>query len=499
MGFLRTYGGVKRKMGGIFTRGTMRAATKLGRIRIPLEDGANKKYRDPKLEMYDAYYDGRQYDHLLSWDEVNDENGAHIPVRHRKPRIIYHFPKVLCQRITSKLVGESTFPKFIVENDPFTEEYLRFIVKASKLKSRILEPIRRVLSNGSGLVRFYMIDGAIKIESYLSKYCYPEFMPNGELKSVRIQYVYSDKDDLDENGKPKEKWYKMELGQMKDVLYDNPEYEKDSEPKFNVKSVAEHNIGFVQAEWFKTADIRDSVDGYSLIGDVLDFVDELNYSLSQGSQATQYNQDPQLLINRMDEDEVDTLIRSATKAWNLGREGNAQFLESNLNGVQVAGELRDKVIKSVQDVARIVFLDPEKIVGSAQSAKAMEVLHGPMLELIEELRNPIGNCMKGLVLKMAMTNLLLIEQGAPAPVNVPPGFRPQSFDIEIQWQKVFPMTMLDLQQKVQVASSVTGANLISRETATKWLAKDFGVEDIEEELAKIESQPVINPFAGGMF
>jgi len=31
---------------------------------------------------------------------------------------------------------------------------------------------------------------------------------------------------------------------------------------------------------------------------------------------------------------------------------------------------------------------------------------------------------------------------------------------------------------------------------TKWLAKDFGVEDIEEEVRKVNDQPVINPFGG---
>ncbi len=499
MGFLRTYGGVKRKLGGVFSRGAMRAATKLGRIRVPLPEGADKKFRNKDLEILDAYYEGRQYDHLYPWDQATDGSNNHIPVRERIPRIIYHFPKVLSQRITSKLVGEITFPKFKIEQDPETEEYLRFIIKASKLKSRILEPIRRMLANGSTFVRFWMVEGTIRMESYLSKYCYPEFSPSGELSLMRIQYVYSDEKDLDSMGKPKLKWYRMDLGQFADILYDNPEYEKDSDPKFKVVSQADHELGFVQGEWFRTAEIKDSKDGYSLISDVLDFIDELNYSLSQSSQATAYNQDPQLLINKMDEDEVDTLIRSATKAWNLGREGSAQFLESNLSGVQVAGELRDKMRQSVQDVARIVFLDPEKIVGNAQSAKAMEVLHGPMVELISELRNPIGDSIKNMVLKMAMANLILVQRRLPAPVNVPAGYKPQSLDIEIAWPQIFPMTMQDLQQKVMVASNVTGANIISRETATKWLAKDFGVEDTEEEMQKIANQPVMNPFGGGFF
>ncbi len=128
MGFLRTYGGVKRKLGGMFSRGAMRAATKLGRIRVPMPEGAKEKFRNPALNMLDAYYEGTQYDHLLEWDEVNDAQGGHIPVRQRKPRIVFHFPKVLCQRITSKLVGETTFPSFEVEADPDTTEYLKYII-----------------------------------------------------------------------------------------------------------------------------------------------------------------------------------------------------------------------------------------------------------------------------------------------------------------------------------------------------------------------------------
>ena len=36
----------------------------------------------------------------------------------------------------------------------------------------------------------------------------------------------------------------------------------------------------------------------------------------------------------------------------------------------------------------------------------------------------------------------------------------------------------------------------SRATLTRWLAKDFGVENIEEEVAKVGTQKVINPFGG---
>jgi hypothetical protein len=41
---------------------------------------------------------------------------------------------------------------------------------------------------------------------------------------------------------------------------------------------------------------------------------------------------------------------------------------------------------------------------------------------------------------------------------------------------------------------VSQASLISRETLTRWLAKDFDVQDVEAEIEKIANQPSLNPF-----
>lgn len=457
-----------------------------------------KRLRKPELELFDSYYESRQYDKLAEWDKVNEADGSYVPVRQRKPRLQYSYAKVLCARLASKLVGTRTFPSFGVEVDPDTEEYLRLIIKSSGIKAKIAEPVRRALAAGSSLVRFSIVNGSWKLQHFLAKWCFPEFDVVGNLEFVKIQYVYDDEADRDpQSNKPKKKWFRMDLGKFKDILYDTPEYHADvEEPAFTPKAVAQHDLGFVQGEWIKTSEVPNSVDGYSVICDITDFIDELNYSLSQTSTAIQYNQDPQLTISAMDEDEMEKLIRSSMKAWNLGREGKAEFLEAGMSGVEAANEFRDKIKSNVQDLTRVVMLDPEKIVGSAQSAKAMEVLHGPMVELIEELRPQMEKHLTALVLKMAMTNLMVDSRGGQAPIPIPPGYQPQSLDITIGWPEIFAPTMQDLQQKVAVATSAAAGNLISRETMTKWLAKEFNVENIEEELAKIAAQPVINPFGG---
>jgi hypothetical protein len=483
-----------RRFAGLVTRSELRAANNLGVVYAG--SALKQKFRRPELDIFDAYYEGRAYVGLTPWDQSQFSDGQYIPVRQRCPRIQYEFAKVLAARLASKLVGSRTFPLLKVEEDPDTETYLQTIKQAARLKAHLVEPVRRMIVAGSSFVRFYVVEGQFKVQCYLSKWCYPEFDGAGNLESIRIQYVYEDESDRDSKGKPKKKWFKLELGKAKDIKYDNPEFNGDTEPRFKVVETVDHDLGFVQGEWFKTSEKTNSIDGDSLIEPVLGFIDELNYSLSQSSTAVQYNQDPQLALTKMDEEDVDKLIRSSAKAWNLGKEGEASFIEAGMTGVEKAMELRDKVRMSIQDVTRIIMLDPEKIVGSAQSAKAMEVLHGPMVELIEELRPMLEKSITSLVLKMAAANIMIDDMGAPSPVQMPPGYKPVSMNVTVQWPEIFPMTMLDLQQKVAIVSSVTGANVISRETAMKWIAKDFGIENIEEELAKIAAQPVLNPFGG---
>jgi hypothetical protein len=485
-----------KKWANFYSRTAKKIANNLGVISADQGDKV-KKCRSDKLAKLDAYYDGEQYDHLMPWDEAvkqSCDDKHYVPIRERKPRIQLAFAKMLSQRIASKLVGRSNFPTLSIEDDPDTTQFIQLVLKVSKFKAEILEPMRRNLAAGSAFIRFWFVDGVIKMESYLSKYCYPVFDPVGNLSSVTIKYVFSDPEDLDDKGKPLRKWFKIELTDTVDIEYDNPIYSPTTEPVFQEAGRAEHGLGYVQGQWFRTSKNKHVPDGYSLHEDILDFIDELNYSLSQSSTAVSYNQDPQLALKGMDVDELDGLIRSSAKAWNLGRDGEANFLETSMTGVQVAAELRDKLRLNIQDIARIVMLDPEKIVGSAQSGKAMEVLHGPMVELIDEIRPMVEDDIIGLLIKISMTYLILMAGGVETGLEIPAGWKPSSFNIMAVWPPVFPQTIQDLQQKVTLAVAVSGGNILSRETMTRWLAKDFDVEDIEAEIAKIAAQPIINPF-----
>lgn len=481
-----------RQFAGYASRTQQRVDNNLGIINKT--GNITKVMRRKDLDILDAYYESRQYDGMPAWEDTADAHGDYVKVRARQPKLNFNFAKVLTSRVTSKLVGKRTFPEWTIEDDPITTEFFRFIRQSAMLRANIIEPVRRCLCSGSVFVRFAIVGGQWKMEHYLGKWCFPTMDSLGNLQEMRIQYVYDDMEDLDATGQPKRKWYKMEMGPLADILYDNPDYKEDTEPEFTVVGRADHELGFVQGEWMITADEKDQLDGPSLVADALPFIDEINYVLSQSSEAVAYNQDPQLTLKNMDEDEIDALIRSSRKAWNLGREGEANLLEAGMNGVQSAIEFKDKIGVGIQDLTRIVMLDPEKAVSHAQSGRAMEVLHGPLVELVEELRPQFEKHLKNLQLKMGLAVLIQNERKAIVPIQIPEGFKPSSLELIAKWPEVFPMTLEDLQKKSNLGITLSNANIISRETVLEFIAKDFGIEDIEEEKAKIAAQPILNPF-----
>jgi len=455
-----------------------------------------QKYRKENLNDIDKYYKSTQYDNLMSW-ETWEGGDTGTSSRSAQPKVIYPFLQVLCDRISAKLIGQETFPDFKIEDDPDFQFFGELVENKILLKAKIQSALLKLPIMGSCFIRTRISNGMPTIEQYDSKYCYPEFSGSGDLEKVEIKYIYEDDKETDHNGKPVKKWYKLELGMMKDILYNNPKYEKAKEPVFEVQTVTDHNLGFVQGTWFRTSFERNSPDGKTFVSDaLLSFIDEFNYSLTKAAGASEYGTDPQLIINGMTEDEVGELVKSTHNAWMMGREGKASHLESSNGGVQSSGEFRDRHLqKHILDIARVAVLDPEKIVGSAQSAKAMEVLHGPMIDMINELRPYVKAGLQDLYSKILMTLVILNQRGYTLGFVMPPQYQPVSANISFSWPPIFPMTAMDKQQTISYVMQLTSGNIVSRETALRWLKvmiPDMPIEDIEKELQLVNTQQQFN-------
>lgn len=457
-------------------------------------DGKVLTCRSKMLRLYNAYYDDVAYDHLLDWKDAASMSEP-PSIYKRKPFLRLNLTKLFSSRVSAKLFGSEVWPEINVEDDPDTEMFFKAISTESMLQSALVSGGKRLPTNGSMLTRFYIAGNKFITESYNSNYCYPAFDEAKELVEVEIRYVYIDEQDVDEKGNPKRKWYRAILTTTADILFDNPEYNPEKVPYFQEVQRVEHQLGFVQAEWFKTDDIPNYIDGPSLMADVVPFMDPMNYSLSLSQESTDYNTAPQLGLKGVDEEDAEGLMRSNTKAWTLGQNGEASFIESDMGGVEMSMTMRDKNRLFIQDLTRVTMLDPEKIVGSAQSGKAMEILHGPLVELIGELRPQASKHMKNIIIKMSAANMIWLRRVGSAPVMVSPGWFPSTSDFTLNWPPVFPLTTQDKQQLVSLVVAAVSGNVISRKTGVKNLAPYFGIQDAEAELQEIINQPVIaTPF-----
>ena len=473
------------------------AKNHLGVIMVDQMAGYPNKYRKEDLDLLDQYYEGTQYDDLQEWQEAS-ESEDYVSIRKRKPRVMVNLPKLVVDKVAAKLVGQSTFPSFVVEEDPDDTSFFATVVKGAKLRRNLIDPIKRLLVSGSVFVRYTLVGGQVKIEWANSKFCWPQFDAAGNLDTVEIKYIYEDQNDKDAQGNYKRKWYRLILTKTTDTLYDTPEYRENVEPQFTVVNQLHHELGWVQGEWLRTGINKFDPDGAGLFGDegVRQFCDDINYSLSQSSQATSYGQDPQLTMQNVDQDEMDTLVKSSSRIWNLGREGVAEFVETELKAVEQAREGRNESRQLMFDVIRIVIHDPEKVSGNAQSGKALEILHAPLIELIDELRAMIEVELTALVIKIGLTCLVMAERGLETAIQAPAGYFPSSLDIMVQWPALFPATLEDIASMAQSAQLLSQAEVVSRETLTRWIASNTNIiENVDEELTKIAAQPPLpSPF-----
>lgn len=481
------------------SRSEKRAVQNLG---INQNTGVQKRhYRSAVLNKVDQYLNNTQYNHLAEWDDsLQGSDGQHIKLKNRKPKIIFPFAKIFQDRISSKLAGHSTFPKFNIEEDEETNYFVNnVIIPNTFFKAKMQSLAKDLALRTSAFMRFKIVEGRVELIKYNTNFCYPIFDAQNELESVEVKYIF-DTDEINEaTGKTIKKWFKAEFTKNADIIYDNPEYNEGEEPIFQVDEQVDHGLGFVQGEWFRFGDDIHGVDGEDdpIIYQMCEFIDCLNYNLSLSDQATNYGTEPQLAITGLDSEDAENLIKSASKTWLLGREGQANFLETSNTGVNTAMLQRDNYLKLFQHVARIVLLDPEKMAANAQSGKAMEVMHAPMVELINEMRPWLEKGMKKLLQKITSVIVFLNNSGFETDYLTPPNWFPQSLNFKCSWPPIFELTTQDKQQIVSLGIQVANANIVSRDTILRWVQAqgvDFGVEDFEFEMQKVNSQQQFNTF-----
>ena len=454
-------------------------------------------YRFPHLEIYSRYMENTQYEHLAPWrgdltDQQNDD-------RVTQPKKVFPLPQIasdtFCGLITSQesrlnIIDQST------EKQKKIDEFL----KKSMFWACLSSAFPSFFSNGSMFIRFYVSENREKIlmEPINTKSCWPVFDVNNELEEVTIRYVY-DTGEIDEKKDPIWNWAQYKIGKYEDIEYDNPRFIPDERmiPDFKIDLTIKHGLGFVQGEWFKNGFDVASDDGKSYIKNAMDYLDDLNYISSKESNALYHSLYPTLLGLGIDKDELeylqggmfrkDTEIAGGSSFISTEKppkEADLRFLETTNAGIQLSEPYIQRNINIMQHILKITLPNPEVLLGYAQSAEAMKMLYRPIIEEVISMRPFLEAGVCSLLNKMEKACL-----SGGVPFAIPLGTIENA---EKKWGEMITATETDKSQRTTNALQAVEGRIISRESATKHVAGDFGIENVSEEIKRIEKEVEID-------
>jgi hypothetical protein len=414
--------------------------------------------RFKKLDIYQRFLDGKIYDHLQFpfYQEVEDGTQAYIPLRERRPSVIYNLCRLVVNRSSRLLFGGKHFPKFICP-DKEAVEFIQRVKDKFNLQGAMLEAAYTGAIGSVG-VFFSIIEENIAFEIINPRWCMPRFDKLCELEEVMIMYpvcgydLYSCGYSIDEDDINEEFFFAKKLTKTEEIRFvpiKVDEYEKQSNLVIDKERSVVHDFGFVPGVWIKNLFPGEGVDGECTFSQILNSSVEIDYQLSQCGRGLKYNSDPQLMIKEPSGNSTlvtspmgnaDTpTIRSASNALFVGEEGDAKLLEISGAGQKAVLDYVKQVRQYALETVASSVKDAESSYGNT-SGRAMEILEGDLVAFASVLRLTYGEKgLKPLVFK------LLKAAKLKGWVNSDPT-SDKDFDIELYWGNWFDPTPTDMSQ-----------------------------------------------------
>ena len=442
--------------------------------------------RNPDLQIYDSYYENTQYQHK----ELMPENASPEHSKNYQPSLIFPLPAIAADTLASHVCEEDSRLQLQLEESDKQEKINNFLEDITFWEAMEFA-LPSFFINGSMFIRFYKTPaGKLIIESFNTKYCWPEWDENGELESVEIRYIYNT-GELDAKKEPIYNWFQYKLGKEKDYIYDNPRFSSSQSriPEFKKIKTIKHNLGFLMGEWIKTTFSPGDDDGVSLLKNCIPYLDSINYMDSSEGNSIYYHLFPLLAAYNIDFDDFRNWVAESRHVDSLKNknilaipkphtQSLLQFLESSMSASAYAPAYLERNFKFLQQIVGITMLDPDRVAAHAQSGRALELLFKPMIQFIKKRRKPLKRGFCSFIEKMIVANKNL----------------KCNYDINIsileeskkEWGQIFQDTIEDISLKVNAAIAAKQGGIISPMTAIKYIAPNFKVTNPTDELNMIE-------------
>lgn len=438
---------------------------------------------------------GTIYDNLPhAFHEEQSAAGEYIKLRDRRPSVRYKLCGLVVDDSVALLFSEGHFPEIDCgEDGETTREAVQRVVKETGLNEVMIDAATRG-SVGSVAIMFRVLSNRVFWQVMETAYLTPTWQADAPdtLEKVTEQYKVKGQalrasgytvadDDLNADF-----WFMREWTAAEETYFEPWKVKADDEnvtPQRDAKRSVIHSLGFVPVAWVKNLPGGDEIDGACTFPDeAIDTGIEIDYQLSQVGRGLKYSADPTLLIKEPALSDG-TMIRSASNAISVGKDGDAKLLEINGTAATAVMDyvrmLRELAIETMHGNRA----NADKI-SAAQSGRAMELMNQALIWLADRLRISYGEGalldLLNMVVKASDKLALTFKDGSKVGKLKGP--------VALRWPAWYQPTATDLMNTANTLRTLVDAGLLSRQTAIKTIAAQYDIEDTEAEYALAEAE-----------
>lgn len=472
-----------------------------------------KTSRSRKLSRLRDYYEGRQDEGKPDFWTGQCGNGEVKPLRERRPCINYRFARAAVREVEKFTLGEGRFPRIKTESLQLSD-FIAKLIESAQLKAIWSEALEDGLSVGTAVEIVSLRNGKFHSQSAMAEHCEPVFDDLGEV--IQMTQCYTADVEVEVEGiLRKEKMiYRRDIDATTDTVYELEPYNPSGKYDWIPASVVEHGLGFCPVNWGRNrrrpGDAH--VDGISIFDGSQDELDALNLALSQRHRGINYWGTPQPWETGIeDDDKVGSTGRTAKESVHVGgwpfsksrparKTGVADTWRSNSKDakfglLEAAGTSFDSATKHVDDVSGrlakeigVVLPDIMAIIGKGDmSARLLMALYAPLLGLVDKIREGwwADFFKRSIIMRLRM--VAVYGSGILVPGAGEFAIDPETELIPV-WGPYFSPSVQETQASVKAAKDAVEAGFITKRTGAEYVSVDFGVQDVDAELAAVDEE-----------
>jgi hypothetical protein len=449
--------------------------------------------------------------------------GAQIPLRFRKPLVPYYLAKIVVNRFTSMLFSAQKHPEISCD-DSTTEDWLNGFAAKTRLWAQMILARRFGGAMGTAVFGFKFVQGAPYIEVFDPRWCTPIFLDREQFIVDELEIRYQFVEEVrDRDGRPKQVWfwYRRIIDDSCDKTWPRVPVGDGEEPDWDEEKMIEHHhdFGFCPVVWVQNQPVLDDIDGDPDCHGIYEFIQDIDALHSQASRGTKANCDPSLIISS--NADFDEIQKGTGNALQVEQGGSITYAEINGSGIDKALTLADRFEEKALTVVACTLDRNEG--GPSKTEKEVDHNYSAMIDQADILREQYGEKGVKRLLELVIRAVRKLDRpkiekagadGIPTIIRSVvklPKRRVENASgeavyierqhgkgevVELKWPDYFTASTDEVSKRVEAASKAKEAKLIDHEHATKFVSKDFSVENVPQMMKKMEKEKDDTP-AGG--